>query len=66
MGMMIFSSIFTPRHRGLTQIRKINYLKWYCYLKNSNTFQPLCPLRGVPNFGTRNDKKTAAKGSLIK
>jgi len=26
------------RHRGLTQIRKINYLKWYCYLKNSNTF----------------------------
>ena len=26
------------RHRGLTQMRKINYLKWYCYLKNNNTF----------------------------
>ena len=26
------------RHRGLTQIHKIHYLKWYCFLKNSNTF----------------------------
>ncbi len=26
------------RHRGLTQMHKIHYLKWYCYLKNSNTF----------------------------
>jgi len=26
------------RHRGLTQKHKINYLKWYCYSKNSNTF----------------------------
>ncbi len=25
------------RHRGLTQKHKINYLKWYCYSKNSNT-----------------------------
>lgn len=25
------------RHRGLTQIHKISYLKWYCYFKNSNT-----------------------------
>lgn len=25
------------RHRGLTQKHKINYLKWYCYYKNSNT-----------------------------
>lgn len=24
------------RHRGLTQKHKINYLMWYCYLKNSN------------------------------
>ena len=23
-------------HRGLTQIHKIHYLKWYCYLKNNN------------------------------
>ncbi|MCK4234774.1 hypothetical protein KAX75_10115 [candidate division WOR-3 bacterium] len=22
------------RHRGLTQIHKIHYLKWYCYFKN--------------------------------
>lgn len=26
------------RHRGLSQKYKINYLKWYCYFKNSNTF----------------------------
>lgn len=26
------------RHRGLTQKHKINYLKWYCYLKNNNTY----------------------------
>ena len=26
------------RHRGLSQKNKIQYLKWYCYLKNSNTF----------------------------
>jgi len=26
------------RHRGLTQINKIHYLKWYCYFKNTNTF----------------------------
>ena len=26
------------RHRGLTQIHKIYYLKWYCFLKNNNTF----------------------------
>ena len=26
------------RHRGLTQIHKIHYLKWYCYAKNTNTF----------------------------
>jgi len=26
------------RHRGLSQINKIQYLKWYCYYKNSNTF----------------------------
>ena len=26
------------RHRGLSQMHKIHYLKWYCYLKNSNTF----------------------------
>lgn len=25
-------------HRGLTQKHKIHYLKWYCYLKNNNTF----------------------------
>lgn len=25
------------RHRGLSQINKIRYLKWYCYYKNSNT-----------------------------
>jgi transposase-like protein len=25
------------RHRGLSQKNKIHYLKWYCYLKNSNT-----------------------------
>lgn len=25
-------------HRGLTEQHKIQYLKWYCYLKNSNTF----------------------------
>jgi hypothetical protein len=24
------------RHRGLTQIHKIYYLKWYCFLKNNN------------------------------
>lgn len=24
------------KHRGLTQKHKINYLKWYCYLKNNN------------------------------
>ncbi|MFC1807945.1 transposase [Candidatus Omnitrophota bacterium] len=24
------------RHRGLTQKSKINYLKWYCFLKNNN------------------------------
>lgn len=26
------------RHRGLSRINKINYLTWYCYLKNTNTF----------------------------
>lgn len=26
------------RHRGLTKKNKIQYLKWYCYFKNSNTF----------------------------
>jgi len=26
------------RHRGLSQKHKINYLKWYCFYKNSNTF----------------------------
>ncbi|MDD4902852.1 MAG: transposase, partial [Patescibacteria group bacterium] len=26
------------RHRGLSQTNKIQYLKWYCYYKNSNTF----------------------------
>lgn len=26
------------RHRGLSQKHKINYLKWYCFLKNNNTF----------------------------
>ena len=25
------------RHRGLSQINKIQYLKWYCYYKNTNT-----------------------------
>lgn len=25
------------RHRGLSQANKIQYLKWYCYYKNSNT-----------------------------
>jgi transposase-like protein len=25
------------KHRGLSQINKIQYLKWYCYYKNSNT-----------------------------
>jgi len=25
------------RHRGLSQRNKIQYLKWYCYFKNSNT-----------------------------
>ena len=25
------------RHRGLSQPNKIDYLKWYCYYKNSNT-----------------------------
>ncbi|MFH1867544.1 MAG: transposase [Candidatus Omnitrophota bacterium] len=25
------------QHRGLTQKNKINYLKWYCFLKNNNT-----------------------------
>lgn len=24
------------KHRGLTQINKIHYLKWYCFLKNNN------------------------------
>lgn len=24
------------KHRGLTKKHKINYLKWYCYLKNNN------------------------------
>ena len=31
------------RHRGLSQKNRIQYLKWYCYFKNSNTFWPLCP-----------------------
>lgn len=26
------------RHRGLSQKNRIQYLKWYCYFKNSNTF----------------------------
>lgn len=26
------------KHRGLTKDHRIHYLKWYCYLKNSNTF----------------------------
>ena len=26
------------RHRGLSQKHKINYLKWYCFLKNNNNF----------------------------
>jgi transposase-like protein len=26
------------RHRGLSQKHKISYLKWYCFLKNNNTF----------------------------
>jgi len=26
------------KHRGLTRKHKIHYLKWYCYLKNNNTF----------------------------
>lgn len=25
-------------HRGLSETHKIQYLKWYCYFKNSNTF----------------------------
>ena len=25
-------------HRGLTEKHKIQYLKWYCFFKNSNTF----------------------------
>ena len=25
------------RHRGLSQQHKIHYLKWYCFIKNSNT-----------------------------
>lgn len=25
------------RHRGLSQTNKIQYLKWYCYYKNTNT-----------------------------
>ncbi len=25
------------KHRGLTKDHRIHYLKWYCYLKNSNT-----------------------------
>lgn len=25
------------KHRGLTKEHRINYLKWYCYFKNSNT-----------------------------
>jgi transposase-like protein len=26
------------RHRGLSESNKIQYLKWYCHYKNSNTF----------------------------
>ena len=26
------------RHRGLSKKNRIQYLKWYCYFKNSNTF----------------------------
>jgi len=26
------------KHRGLSQKHKINYLKWYCFFKNTNTF----------------------------
>lgn len=26
------------RHRGLTKEHRINYIKWYCFLKNNNNF----------------------------
>lgn len=26
-----------PRHRGLSKNRRISYLNWYCFFKNSNT-----------------------------
>ena len=29
---------FNTKAHGLAQMHKIHYLKWYCYLKNSNTF----------------------------